>query len=183
MMIKNIYLVFIFVFLFSSYGAGADQGLLDRASDEPLKITSDRLEAFNEKKLVVFSGNAKVTQGNHVLKSDKLLLYYKDLSGHQEKKNKIGSEQSGELEKIEARGNVTLIQKDRNVTSDEAIYFRDTNKIVLTGNAVLNEGKNSIKGDRVTIFLNDNKGMVESDHQHQVKAIIYPEQKSPLEKK
>ncbi|PKN06272.1 MAG: lipopolysaccharide transport periplasmic protein LptA, partial [Deltaproteobacteria bacterium HGW-Deltaproteobacteria-7] len=48
---------------------------------------------------------------------------------------------------------------------------------VMTGNAVLSEGKNSIKGDRVIVFLNENRGIVESNTQKQVKAIIYPQDK------
>jgi len=60
-------------------------------------------------------------------------------------------------------------------TGEEAVYFRETNKVILTGNAVLNEGKNLIKGDRVIVYLNENRGIVESSSQKQVKAIIYPQ--------
>ena len=60
---------------------------------------------------------------------------------------------------------------------DEAVYYRDSNKIVMTGNAVLNEGKNFIKGDRVIVYLNENRGVVESNTQKQVKAIIYPQER------
>jgi lipopolysaccharide export system protein LptA len=45
--------------------------------DQPIQIVSDRLDAYNEKKLVVFSGNAVATQGDKIIKSDRLLLYYK----------------------------------------------------------------------------------------------------------
>ena len=95
-----------------------------------MEITSNRMEAFNEKKLVVFSGNAKVTQGNNVLKSDKLLLYYKK---EPDKKDKIGTmetEKTGDLEKIEAKGNVSLTQGEKVATGDEAVYFHDSNKII-----------------------------------------------------
>jgi len=61
---------------------------------------------------------------------------------------------------------------------EEAVYFRETSKVIMTGNAVLNEGKNSIKGDRVIIFLNENRGIVESGTQKQVKAIIYPQNRN-----
>ena len=47
----------------------------------------------------------------------------------------------------------------------------------MTGNAVLNEGKNSIKCDRVTVFLNENRGIVEGNNQKQIKAIIYPQER------
>ena len=170
------YLFILFVLLTASL-AYAENKLFNKQSDEPIEITSNRMEAFNEKKLVVFSGNAIAKQGNKVLKADQLNLYYKK---EPDKKVKIGTtetEGTGNLEKIEAKGNVSLTQGERVAIGDEAIYFRDSAKIIMTGNAVLNEGKNSTKGDRVTVFLNENRGIVESNTKKQVKTIIYPQEK------
>ena len=174
---KKIYIFVLFIILLSPYRVWADNNLIGRPSDEPLEITSNRMEAFNEKKLVVFSGNAVVTQGSNVLKADQLLLYYKKDPDKKEKIGSIETERTGDLEKIEAKGNVSLTQGKRVATGDEATYFRESNKVVMTGNAVLSEGKNSIKGDRVIVFLNENRGIVESNTQKQVKAIIYPQDK------
>jgi lipopolysaccharide export system protein LptA len=44
----------------------------------------------------------------------------------------------------------------------------------MIGNATLKDGKNFIKGDRVIVFLNENRGIVEGNTQKQAKAIIYP---------
>jgi len=74
-------------------------------------------------------------------------------------------------------GNVSLTQGERIATGDEAIYFRDSGKVILTGNAMLSEGKNSIKGDRVIVFINENRGVVESNSKKQIKAVIYPQEK------
>jgi lipopolysaccharide export system protein LptA len=170
------YLFILFVLLTTSL-AYAENKLFNKQSDEPIEITSNRMEAFNEKKLIVFSGNAIAKQGNKVLKADKLNLYYKK---EPDKKVKVGTtetEGTGNLEKIEAKGNVSLTQGERVATGDEAIYLRDSGKVIMTGNPVLNEGKNSIKGDRVIVFLNEERGVVESNTKKQVKAIIYPQEK------
>ena len=151
-------------------------------SNEPYEIVSDRMDAFNEKKLVVFSGNATATQGDKVLKSDQLLFYYKHESG---KKDKIGAkeiERTGELERIEAKGNVSVTQGERIATGDEAIYVQESGQIIMKGNAVLREGKNVIKGDRVIVFVHENRGTVESDPQKRVKAKIYPQEKNEIKK-
>jgi len=74
-----------------------------------------------------------------------------------------------------------LSQGKRTATGDEAVYFRDSNKVIMTGNAMLKEGKNIIRGDRVIVFLNENRGTVESNTQKQVKAIIYPQEKKKAE--
>ena len=173
---RKVYSFILFIILLTALCTYADNNFLSKQSDEPIEITSNRMEAFNEKKLVVFSGNAIAKQGNKVLKADQLNLYYKK----EPEKVKVGTtetEGTGNLEKIEAKGNVSLTQGERIATGDEAIYFRDSGKVIMTGNAVLSEGKNSIKGDRVIVFLNENRGLVESNTKKQVKAIIYPQEK------
>ena len=170
---KKICIFFALVLLFSTLQAYADNLSLTQ-SDDPMEITSDRMEAFNEKKMVVFSGNAKAVQGKNILKSEKLFLYYKNEPDKKEKIGTVQTDKAGELEKIEAKGNVSLTQGDRVATGDEAVYYRDTNKVIMTGNATLREGKNTIKGDRVIVYLNENRGVVESNAQNQVKAVIFP---------
>jgi lipopolysaccharide export system protein LptA len=173
---KKVYSFILFIILLAVPYTYADNNFISKQSDEPIEITSNRMEAFNEKKLVVFSGNAIAKQGNKVLKADQLNLYYKK----EPEKVKVGTtetEGTGNLEKIEAKGNVSLTQGERVAVGDEAIYFRDSGKVIMTGNAVLSEGKNLIRGDRVIVFLNENRGVVESNTKKQVKAIIYPQEK------
>lgn len=147
---------------------------------ESIEIVSDRLEAFNEKKLIMFTGNAIAKQGDRVLKADQLLLYYKKDPA---KKDQIGAmeiEGTGDLEKIEAKGNVSVTQGERLATGDEAVYYHDTGQIILTGNALLREGKNSIKGCRVIVYLNEKRGRVEvcdREKKERVKAVLYPPEK------
>jgi lipopolysaccharide export system protein LptA len=142
---------------------------------QPIQIVSDRLDAYNEKKLVVFSGNAVATQADRVIRSDKLLLYYRKDAGETRKSAQKDAGEMGELEKIEAKGRVSVTQGEKIVTGDDAVYFQDTQKIVMTGNAVMREGRNVIRGDRIVVFLDEDRGIVESNENKRVKAIIYPE--------
>jgi lipopolysaccharide export system protein LptA len=174
---RKVYSFIVLIILLTASCVSAKDNVIGKQSDEPMEITSNRMEAFNENKLVVFSGNAMAKQGNKVLKADQLFLYYKKEPDKKDKVGTIVTERTGDLEKVEAKGKVSLIQGERVATGDEAIYYRDSAKIIMTGNAVLNEGKNSIKGDRVIVFLNENRGIVESNTKKQVKAIIYPQEK------
>jgi lipopolysaccharide export system protein LptA len=174
---RKVYSFILFIILLTASCVSAKDNVIGKQSDEPMEITSNRMEAFNENKLVVFSGNAMAKQGNKVLKADQLFLYYKKEPDKKDKTGTIATERTGDLEKVEAKGKVSLIQGERVATGDEAIYYRDSAKIIMTGNAVLSEGKNSIKGDRVIVFLNENRGVVESNTKKQVKAIIYPQEK------
>jgi len=169
--------VVLFIILLTASFIYAKDNVISKQTDEPIEITSSRMEAFNEKKLIVFYDHVMAKQGNKVLKSDQLLLYYKKESDKKVKVGTIETERTGNLEKIEAKGNVSLTQGERIATGDEAIYFQDSNKVIMIGNATLSEGKNLIKGDRVIVFLNENRGVVESNTKKQVKAIIYPQEK------
>jgi len=179
---KKIYLLVLFYLLMANHFLYA-QDSSDKKNiikkNEPIEITSDRMEAFNEKKMVVFSGNASAKQGDIVLKSDQLFLYYKNKPG---KKDKIGTkeiETSGELDKIEAKGNVVVTQKERRATSEEASYNQESGQIVMTGNPILREGKNTITGCKVIVYTNEDRGSVVPctlGKGERVKAIIYPQQ-------
>lgn len=143
--------------------------------DQPIQIVSDRLDAYNEKKLVVFSGNAVATQGDRVIKSDRLLLYYKKDGKRPEKRGPQDAANAGDLEKIEAKGHVIVTQGERIVTGDDAVYYHDTQQIIMTGNPVMRERGNVIQGDKIIVYLNEDRGVVESIAKSRVKATIYPQ--------
>ena len=141
--------------------------------DQPIQIVSDRLDAYHEKRMVVFSGNAVATQGARTIRSDKLILHYRE-----ERKTAgrptNGVEGTGNLEKVEAKGRVTITEGDRIVTGEEALFEQDAQKITMTGGAVMREGANIVRGDRIVVFLNENRGVVESAESGRVTATIYP---------
>jgi lipopolysaccharide export system protein LptA len=141
--------------------------------DLPIQIVSDRLDAYNEKRMVVFSGNTVATQGARTIRSDRLTLYYR------EEKKPAGrptgeAEGTGNLERVEAVGHVTVTEGERIVTGDEAVFDQDAQKITMTGGAVMREGANIVRGDRIVVFLNENRGVVESTENKRVTATIYP---------
>jgi len=158
-------------------------GLLDAASkpkpkpkverDQPIHIVSNRLDAYNDKRMVVFTGNAVATQGARTIRADVLTLFYKE-------ERKFTGPSSGEaggpgdVERVEAKGNVTISEGDRIVTGDDAVFEQDAQKITVTGNAVMREGANVVRGDRVFVFLDENRGVVEGTSSGRVTATIYP---------
>lgn len=145
---------------------------------EPIRIDADRLDAYNEQRLVVFSGNAVAVQGDKVLKADKLLLYYRKGESQKEKVASTEVGKSGDLDRIEAKGRVTMTQGDRIVTGEEAVYFQGTQQVVVTGNPVMREKKNVVRGDRIIVFLKENRGLVESPQRKRVTATVYPAEKN-----
>jgi len=180
---KKIYIASIFILFMMIPCAWAQVGL-DKKSitrkAEPIEVVSDKMEAFQEKKMIVFSGNAVATRGDIKLKTDRLSIYYKKPNN---KKEKIGKEDiavAGDLEKIELKGHVIITQKDLSATGEEAVYYQESAQFVMTGNPVLRQGKNVIKGCRVMIFIDENRGKVEqcdTENSGRVTAIIHPQDK------
>lgn len=145
-------------------------------SKEPIQVVADRLEAFDAEKLVVFSGHAVAVQGDKVIKSDKISLYYKTGKTPAAKPSKEMSP-AGDLERIEARGHVNITQGAKVVTGELAIYYQDEQKIVMTGNPLMRDGSNTVAGDRIVVYLNENRGVVERSDNKRVTATIYPADK------
>lgn len=148
-------------------------------SDKPIQIVSNRFDIYPDKRVAVFSGNVVVTQEDTVINSDEFFLHYKKegIKTKQNDKNVNTGIATGDIEKIEAKGNVIIKQKEKVVTGDNAFFYNGEQKIVVTGNPVMKEGNNIIKGDRVIFFLKENRGVVESSSTKRVTATIYPEEK------
>jgi len=160
--------------MFQAGGATGETKATPRIEkNQPIQIVSDRLEAFNEKKMVVFSGNAVATQGARTIRADRLTLYYKDDKKAQGRTSAAG-DGTGDLERVEAKGRVSVTEGERVVTGEEAVYEQNIQKITMTGGAVLREGANIVQGDRIVVFLNENRAVVESAENRRVTATIHP---------
>jgi len=87
-----------------------------------------------------------------------------------------GSEPSEtRIDKIIAEGQVVINRNQGGMaTTEKAIYYQKDEKVVLTGNPVVKQGKDFVEGDRITIFLKENRTVVESSTNKKVKAIIFP---------
>lgn len=145
-------------------------------NDKPVEITSDRLDVYDSKKLAIFSGNVKVKQKDTVINSDELHVFYRE-SGDNEKKNgDEGAMNSGDIERIEAKGRVRIVQGDRIITGDNAVFFNEEEKVIVTGNTVMQEGKNTIKGGKITFLMREKRSTVERAEKDRVTAIIYSDE-------
>lgn len=177
MRLKITYFLLIPALFINGAAVWAQNILADKkiAGNEPVEIVADRMEAFNATRTVVFSGNAVATRGDIKIKTDRLTIYY-------EKSNKPAGKDataevagSGQLEKIEAKGNVVITRDQVLATGAEAVYRENNATIVLSGNPTLRENQNVIKGCQIIFYINENKGKVEpcpGENSGRVTAII-----------
>lgn len=191
---KRLLPILLLLTVFSLAAAGgicAADNPLKTTSKSPIQITSDRLEAYDDKALVLFSGNVVATQDDAVIRGDKLYLYYeKKTEGEKAEGEKTEGEKApsgltvnaGKIQRIELKGNVNMKKGERTVTGEKAVFLNANQTVVVTGNAVMREGDNVIMGDRVTVFLEENRGVVESSGaEKRVTATFYPKESTPAD--
>lgn len=156
----NPILSFLFVILLVSLAQAGSTIRRDRSS-QPITIKSNELSADNKGKTALFSGKVVAKQGDVTIYSDKLTVNYAD------KKN--------DVEKIEADGNVRIIQENKIATAVHAVYDSKLGRITLTGNPRVTEGAtNTITGSIITYYLDEERSEVRSDGKDRVVTTIQP---------
>lgn len=128
----------------------------------PITVKSNEMSADNKARTATFFGKVVAKQGDVTIFSDKLVVNYAEING--------------EVDKVEAYGNVRIIQLNKTGFSDQAIYENSTGRVVLTGTPRVVQGGDSITGKVITYFVDDDKSDVSSDGdpKARVEAIINP---------
>jgi lipopolysaccharide export system protein LptA len=132
------------------------------SSGQPLRITSQQLEADHKNQVITFRGKVIARQGDITIHSDTARVFY-------EKK-----EEGNEVREIVAEGNVKIYQEDRVATGQKAVFINGEQKIILTGEPRVWQGKDMVSGERITVLLEEDKSLVESGPDRRVEVILYP---------
>ena len=153
----------------AGFGSGSN-------SKEPIKIESLALELRDKEKIATFIDNVKVVQGDTTLECKRLVVYYDEDPATSGKKGgakpaKVASANpagpagggSQQIRKLEAMGGVVLTQKDQTATGDNGVYDMKTNTMVLTGNVVLVQGQNVVRGNRLHVDMASGLSRIESE--------------------
>lgn len=131
--------------------------------ESPITIKSNELQADQANRTATFIGKVVAKQGDVTIHTDKLVVRY--------------SEGGGEVEKVEAFGNVSIVQQNRIGTSQYAVYYNKEGKITLSGSPKVIQGKDMVTGREITYFLNQEKSVVTGGPDARVEAVIFPKRK------
>jgi len=173
---RNYFAVLFFMtFFFLSVAFAGENPLQKDAPMEKIHVTADSLSSDSDAKFAEFIGNVKATQGDFVIKSDRLKIYYKESA-----ENKASPGMTESIEKIVATGNVEIKSEEGVGLTQQAEYDAKTMIVVLTGeNSKVFDQKNSVTGSKITIYRNDGRVKVEGDKNKKVNAVLYPKEKTP----
>ena len=156
------------ILVFFSFSTNAAQKALERTAGQSIVIKSDSLEIDNQKRLVTFTGNVDARTDDMIITCEKLFVHY---TGSIQKDS---SQQDGmKMDRITAKGKVKITRPDGGfATAEEAVYFQKDNKMVLTGAPQVKQGDDFVEGSKITLFLDEDRSVVEGSDGKQVKAVI-----------
>jgi lipopolysaccharide export system protein LptA len=127
-------------------------------------ITSNTMTASEEKNHAIFQGAVKMVQGELVVHSDVMIVYFKEKTpsgASADSAPGANSESGKEISYIEAKGRVRIVKGESRATSQHALYNKAEEKIILTGSPVAWQTGTRISGPKMTMFLKENRSIVE----------------------
>ncbi|HLH77474.1 MAG TPA: LptA/OstA family protein [Candidatus Binataceae bacterium] len=125
------------------------------AGNGPVRIKADTLSVDYKARSVLFSGKVQATQSGATLTSQTLRVFYADkFTG---------------IDRIVAEGDVRVRQGGRWATGERAVLDEIHHTLEMTGQPVLHDGPNQVAGNRIIVYLDSQKSVVEGAN-----AVIFP---------
>jgi lipopolysaccharide export system protein LptA len=133
---------------------------------QPVTVDADKMERFGKEGLVVFSGTVVARQNNSVQYADRMEVYL--------------DEAGDKILRTVSTGAVRIITSDcRTGTARRAEYYDMDQRVVLIGNARVWQEDNVVSGETITIYLSQDRSVVQSGKDERVKAVFYPKDDNP----
>jgi lipopolysaccharide export system protein LptA len=126
---------------------------------QPVQIEAARLEVRDKQKVATFSGNVKVIQGDTTMHCKILVVYYEPKTPEGQGPKPAmpaatpGPGGASQISKLEAKGNVVVVQKDQTATGDTGLFDMKSNTVTLLNNVVVSQGPNVLHGERLVVDL------------------------------
>jgi lipopolysaccharide export system protein LptA len=135
-------------------------------------VISQRMTFKNQQSQAVFDGAVVLTRGTLVVYSDRMVVSFRNQEADPKKSGEAAKNQptpakgpdtvsNRAVTQIEAIGRVKIERDAGNATCQKAVYYRDEDKIVLTGDPVAWDKGTRVSGKRITMFLAEDRTVVE----------------------
>ena len=93
------------------------------------------------------------------MRSEHMVVTFKKGAQHGSRQTEGGT--ASQVDRIEANGKVVIEKSDGKATCGRALYYKDEEKLVLTEPPVAWQGGTKIKGAQMTMFLKEERSVVE----------------------
>jgi lipopolysaccharide export system protein LptA len=163
--------------LSASLAETQEKAVPNGGTPETIVIESNSFEIDNKQNIIIFTGDVDAKKDQFMIQCQKMLVYYKNPS------NQAGTgKQDVSIDKIIATGGVKIQRPDGEATAEKAVYHQDDEKVVLSGKPVIKRGNDIVEGKIITLFLKENRSIVEGSENNKAKAVLFPkdEKGSPI---
>lgn len=125
-----------------------------KAAASKVQIDADKLRIRQSTQQAEWTGHVRARRGTALITSERLLAFY-------------GQDQ--EVSRLEARGNVEVVDADRWARGEKADFDNKTGVLVVTGSPVARQGASIITGTKVTFTVG--KELIEVENARTVTAV------------
>lgn len=151
-------------------------------SNAPVDISADEQEVITSQCKTIFRGSVEVLQDKARMRAAVMTVYNRRKTPGKTSSapGPGGNNDCGDVDHVEADGNVFYVTPEQTVRGDHAVYDYATDTIVVTGDVVAVQGQDVARGDRMTIKTKTNDVKMESNAtgrgKTRVRAVLYPDQ-------
>jgi len=129
----------------------------------PVTIHAKELEFDYGAQTLTYRGAVMVTQGDLTLRSDRLRVLL----------DNQGEGGSQRVREVIAEGEVQIGMGERTATGGRAVFDQEAQTLTLSESPVLREGPNEVTGQRVIVYLEEQRSVVEGGGTP-VRAVLFP---------
>ena len=124
---------------------------------KPIEIQADSMEWNKQLGQAIATGNAKAIQDQTTIKANKIIAV-------------LNEDNNQQIKELKAIGKVVFLKDKQLATGDQATYYINEDKVIITGNVELKRDGNIIKGEKLIIdFLSGLSKMESSGKNQKVK--------------
>lgn len=131
-------------------------GALAGPTNRPTEITSGQLTYDYKRSIAVFEHDVVVVDPQVRIESDTLTVLFGG---------------TNEIKSVTALGNVRMFSEGRTAAARKAIYIAASGEILLTGDAKLSRANDTVEGDEITFWLNEERVLCKPG-----RLVIYPDE-------
>lgn len=143
--------------LLGNFSLGGNRG--------PVNVAADEMEFDYKTMVLTYKGNVVVTQAEMTLRADTLRVT-------------LVKEGPQRAKEVVAEGNVRIDSGERHASGGRAVFDDAKRTVTLSDEARLSDGPNEVAGDRVVVFIDEQRSVVEGGPER-VRAVLYPPTERP----
>jgi lipopolysaccharide export system protein LptA len=143
--------------LLGNFSLGGNRG--------PVNVAADQMEFDYKTMVLTYRGNVVVTQADMTLRANSLRVT-------------LAKEGQQRAKEVVAEGDVRIDAGERHASGGKAVFDDAKRTVTLSDQARLSDGPNEVAGDRVVVFIDEQRSVVEGGPER-VRAVLYPPTERP----